>query len=191
MRTRDCPPVDLLIRTSGEQRLSDFLLWQSSHALLHWEECLWPDFGFVHLLRALVAWQKAQPHLAALRQSAAAAAVAVQQQRADDELAQSLPVSADWLQQQQQETAAQQQHWLGGRDAMNGRPECPVQWPQQEQPVLLGRSPERSLSQGLSAISEDDEVFCPHPSQQLRVQNFLSRVDREHWQRVMALAANS
>jgi undecaprenyl pyrophosphate synthase len=34
MHTRDCPPVDLLIRTSGEQRLSDFLLWQRSHTLL-------------------------------------------------------------------------------------------------------------------------------------------------------------
>ncbi|WIA43777.1 hypothetical protein OEZ86_010200 [Tetradesmus obliquus] len=45
MHTRDCPPVDLLIRTSGEQRLSDFLLWQSSYALLHWERCLWPEFG--------------------------------------------------------------------------------------------------------------------------------------------------
>lgn len=46
---QDCPPVDLLIRTSGEQRLSDFLLWQSSHALLHWEQCLWPEFGYVQV----------------------------------------------------------------------------------------------------------------------------------------------
>jgi undecaprenyl diphosphate synthase len=46
---QDCPPVDLLIRTSGEQRLSDFLLWQSSHALLHWEQGLWPDFGYVQV----------------------------------------------------------------------------------------------------------------------------------------------
>jgi undecaprenyl diphosphate synthase len=41
--------VDLVIRTSGEQRLSDFLLWQSSHALLHWEQCLWPEFGYVQV----------------------------------------------------------------------------------------------------------------------------------------------
>eukprot|EP00878_Enallax_costatus_P034384 GHUV01038118.1.p1 GENE.GHUV01038118.1~~GHUV01038118.1.p1 ORF type:complete len:234 (+),score=55.37 GHUV01038118.1:190-891(+) len=66
--SQDCPPVDLLIRTSGEQRLSDFLLWQSSNALLHWEPCLWPEFGYVHLLRALMAWQRAAPHLHALQQ---------------------------------------------------------------------------------------------------------------------------
>lgn len=46
---QDCPPVDLLIRTSGEQRLSDFLLWQSSHALLQWEPCLWPEFGYAQV----------------------------------------------------------------------------------------------------------------------------------------------
>ena len=66
--SQHCPPVDLLIRTSGEQRLSDFLLWQSSNALLHWEPCLWPEFGYVHLLRALMAWQRAAPHLRALQQ---------------------------------------------------------------------------------------------------------------------------
>jgi len=49
MHTRDCPAVDLLVRTSGEQRLSDFLLWQGSHALLHWERCLWPDFGYAQV----------------------------------------------------------------------------------------------------------------------------------------------
>jgi undecaprenyl diphosphate synthase len=45
--------VDLVIRTSGEQRLSDFLLWQSSHALLHWEQCLWPEFGYVQVREVL------------------------------------------------------------------------------------------------------------------------------------------
>jgi hypothetical protein len=85
MHTRECPPVDLLIRTSGEQRLSDFLLWQSSHALLHWERCLWPEFGYTHLLRALLAWQSAAADLAQLRQAAeavTAAEVAAQQQAA-------------------------------------------------------------------------------------------------------------
>ncbi|KAF8061133.1 NAA35 [Scenedesmus sp. PABB004] len=70
MHTGDSPPVDLLVRTSGEQRLSDFLLWQSSHALLHWERCLWPEFGYAELLRALRAWQAAAPTLAALRAAA-------------------------------------------------------------------------------------------------------------------------
>jgi undecaprenyl diphosphate synthase len=38
------PEVDLLIRTGGEKRLSDFLLWESAYAELHFVECLWPDF---------------------------------------------------------------------------------------------------------------------------------------------------
>ncbi len=38
------PPVDLLIRTGGEQRLSDFLLWECAYAELCFVECLWPDF---------------------------------------------------------------------------------------------------------------------------------------------------
>jgi undecaprenyl diphosphate synthase len=81
MHTRECPPVDLLIRTSGEQRLSDFVLWQSSHALLHWERCHWPEFGYWKLLRALLAWQAAaadlmQLHTAAEKGCPAAAAAA-------------------------------------------------------------------------------------------------------------------
>ena len=38
------PEVDLLIRTGGEKRLSDFLLWESAYAELHFVDCLWPDF---------------------------------------------------------------------------------------------------------------------------------------------------
>ena len=38
------PEVDLLVRTGGEKRLSDFLLWECSYAELHFVECLWPDF---------------------------------------------------------------------------------------------------------------------------------------------------
>jgi len=39
------PEVDLLIRTGGEQRLSDFLLWECAYAELYFTDCLWPDFG--------------------------------------------------------------------------------------------------------------------------------------------------
>ncbi len=39
------PDVDLLIRTGGEQRLSDFLLWECAYAELFFTPCLWPDFG--------------------------------------------------------------------------------------------------------------------------------------------------
>jgi undecaprenyl diphosphate synthase len=42
--TPAAPDVDLLIRTGGEKRLSDFLLWESAYAELHFVDCLWPDF---------------------------------------------------------------------------------------------------------------------------------------------------
>ena len=53
LETRDLPPLDLLIRTSGEQRLSNFLLWQAAYAELLFVDTLWPDFGAVHLEQAL------------------------------------------------------------------------------------------------------------------------------------------
>ena len=43
--TKDLPPVDLLIRTSGEVRISNFLLWQIAYAELQFLDILWPDFG--------------------------------------------------------------------------------------------------------------------------------------------------
>jgi short-chain Z-isoprenyl diphosphate synthase len=52
------PDPDLIIRTSGEQRLSGFLLWQSSNSELYFEEALWPDFRRVDFLRALRAFGK-------------------------------------------------------------------------------------------------------------------------------------
>jgi len=45
LSTHDLPPLDLLIRTSGEKRLSNFLLWQSAYAELLFTDTLWPDFG--------------------------------------------------------------------------------------------------------------------------------------------------
>ena len=51
--THDIPPVDLLIRTSGERRLSNFLLWQAAYAELLFVETLWPDFGEAQLIDAL------------------------------------------------------------------------------------------------------------------------------------------
>jgi undecaprenyl pyrophosphate synthase len=49
----DVPDVDLLIRTSGEQRLSNFLLWQSAYAELYFTDTLWPDFDRYALYEAL------------------------------------------------------------------------------------------------------------------------------------------
>ena len=56
--TEDLPEPDLIIRTSGEKRLSNFLLWQSSYAELYVTETLWPDFGREDLLLALEDYSK-------------------------------------------------------------------------------------------------------------------------------------
>ena len=52
--------VDLVIRTSGEQRLSDFLLWESAYAELHFTKTMWPDFAAEHLAEALAVFQAAR-----------------------------------------------------------------------------------------------------------------------------------
>ncbi len=51
--TADMPPLDLLIRTSGEQRLSNFMLWQAAYAEFWFTDTLWPDFNKDELARAL------------------------------------------------------------------------------------------------------------------------------------------
>jgi undecaprenyl diphosphate synthase len=56
--TADQPDPDLLIRTSGEMRISNFLLWQIAYAEIWVTETLWPDFRRLELLRAIVDYQK-------------------------------------------------------------------------------------------------------------------------------------
>jgi len=56
--TRNLPDVDLLIRTSGEQRISNFLLWQIAYAELFFTEVLWPDFTKEDLYEAILSFQK-------------------------------------------------------------------------------------------------------------------------------------
>ena len=56
--TQDLPEVDLLIRTSGEQRISNFLLWQIAYAELYFSEVYWPDFSEQHLYKAIISYQK-------------------------------------------------------------------------------------------------------------------------------------
>ena len=53
LETHDLPPLDLLIRTSGEQRLSNFMLWQAAYAELLFVDTLWPDFDEQTLAAAL------------------------------------------------------------------------------------------------------------------------------------------
>ena len=54
--TADLPPLDLLVRTSGEVRLSNFLLWQAAYAEMWFTEVLWPDFTVAHLEEALASF---------------------------------------------------------------------------------------------------------------------------------------
>ena len=56
--THDLPDVDLLIRTSGEHRISNFLLWQIAYAELVFIDVFWPDFSEQHLVDAIVSYQK-------------------------------------------------------------------------------------------------------------------------------------
>ena len=56
--THNLPEVDLLIRTSGEHRISNFLLWQIAYAELFFTDVLWPDFTEQHLYEAIISYQK-------------------------------------------------------------------------------------------------------------------------------------
>lgn len=56
--TRGLPELDLLVRTSGELRISNFLLWQAAYSEIYVTETLWPDFRRVHLLEAVVDYQR-------------------------------------------------------------------------------------------------------------------------------------
>ena len=58
--TRHHPDPDLLIRTSGEMRLSNFLLWQLSYTEIHVTETLWPDFGRADLQKAIADYHQRQ-----------------------------------------------------------------------------------------------------------------------------------
>lgn len=56
--TKDIPDPDFLIRTSGEYRISNFLLWQISYSELYFTKVLWPDFKRKHFLKAINEYQK-------------------------------------------------------------------------------------------------------------------------------------
>jgi undecaprenyl diphosphate synthase len=65
--TAELPPVDLIVRTSGEQRLSNFLLWESAYAELLFIDKLWPDFGEEDLARAVEHFCRRERRFGALR----------------------------------------------------------------------------------------------------------------------------
>ncbi|MEN7550910.1 isoprenyl transferase [Rapidithrix thailandica] len=58
LETRNIPDPELLIRTSGEMRISNFLLWQIAYSELFFTDVLWPDFRKQHLYEALLSYQK-------------------------------------------------------------------------------------------------------------------------------------
>jgi undecaprenyl diphosphate synthase len=55
--TRTLPPLDLVVRTSGEQRLSNFLLWEAAYAELYFTDTMWPDFKRADLMDAIATYQ--------------------------------------------------------------------------------------------------------------------------------------
>ena len=65
------PDVDLLIRTGGEQRLSDFLLWECAYAELYFTETMWPDFGAAPLAAAVAEFHARERRFGGLPEAAA------------------------------------------------------------------------------------------------------------------------
>ncbi|KAL6606708.1 hypothetical protein ACP70R_042361 [Stipagrostis hirtigluma subsp. patula] len=63
MYSAGCPDPDIVIRTSGETRLSNFLLWQTTFSHLQNPDPLWPEFSFRHLAWAILQYQRAYPYL--------------------------------------------------------------------------------------------------------------------------------
>ena len=58
LATKDIPDPDLLIRTSGELRISNFLLWQIAYSELYFTECLWPDFSSEEFYKSIINYQR-------------------------------------------------------------------------------------------------------------------------------------
>lgn len=69
--TNEVPDPDIVIRTSGEYRLSNFLAWQAAYAELIFQDVLWPDFGKEHLLEAINTFQSRERRYGGLASGAA------------------------------------------------------------------------------------------------------------------------
>src|SRR5207247_1735135 len=68
---RILPDVDLLIRTGGEQRLSDFLLWECAYAELYFTDTMWPDFGAADVAAAVAEFHSRERRFGGLPDAAA------------------------------------------------------------------------------------------------------------------------
>lgn len=80
------PDPDLLIRTAGEQRLSDFLLWEAAYAELYFSPVLWPEFRRTHLQAAIAEFQRRERRFGGLKPVAVPAPVAEMIEAATSEL---------------------------------------------------------------------------------------------------------
>lgn len=65
--THGLPELDLLVRTSGEMRISNFLLWQAAYCEIYVTETLWPDFRRAHLLEAVIEYQRRERRFGGLQ----------------------------------------------------------------------------------------------------------------------------
>ena len=81
--TAHIPDPDLVIRTSGEQRISNFLLWQIAYAEIFVTERFWPDFRGLHLLEAIADYQQRERRFGGLGESS------------DEDLSDVLPTEAE------------------------------------------------------------------------------------------------
>jgi undecaprenyl pyrophosphate synthase len=168
MHTRECPPVDLVLRTSGEQRLSDFVVWQASCAQVQVLPCLWPEITFARLARCFALYQRHAKEMGLLRAAVAqgggapAAVVEVRDSKEgeDDEEggggyhALGLPMSASLL---------DEGGGGGGAAGAGGG--------------AAAAGPPQRTSSFLSSISEDEPTLAPHPHVALRVAGFLRSLD--------------
>ena len=66
--TAELPPLDFIIRTSGEQRLSNFMLWQAAYAELYFDEIKWPSFSSKRLDKALIDFQNRDRRYGAIKE---------------------------------------------------------------------------------------------------------------------------
>ncbi len=69
MYTGNLPPLDFLIRTSGEIRISNFMLWQVAYAELYFAKCMWPDFNNKQLDKALLEYSRRNRRFGAIKES--------------------------------------------------------------------------------------------------------------------------
>jgi undecaprenyl diphosphate synthase len=76
MALRDAPDPDLFIRTGGEVRISNFVLWQAAYAELYFSDCLWPEFGEAELDAAIAEFARRERRFGLVPQAAAQPAAA-------------------------------------------------------------------------------------------------------------------